>query len=291
MTVESQRCAKCDGDRYRIEVAGSHATAVRCDCSSVCPDCHGSGVRYVEKGGATFAAACDCVALDRRIATYNAATIPAKFAGRFIEDIEELDREGTQKRAKYALLEHRDRFAPGERGFLLWGNPGVGKTHMLCGLIAYLALERGLSCRYVDFMQLIYDLKQGFSQNRWESEVVGPLLAVDVLVIDELGKGRNSEWELSILDELISARYNARKTIHCTSNYAPEAAAGPAPALSSLADGGPGIAASLQERLGERIFSRLCEMCRFQEVRGEDYRRRVVRKAAPRKTGTKDTGR
>jgi len=221
------------------------------------------------------------VGLDRRIAAFNAACVPAKFCGRWIDDIEELDR--TQKEAKFALLKHRDAYANGERGFLLWGTPGVGKTHMLCGLISYLALQRGLSCRYVDFMQLLFDLKQGFSENRWESELVSPLIAVDVLVIDELGKGRNSEWELSILDELISARYNAQKTIHCTSNYPPEPASGASlQPLSGTSEGGFVVPSSLRERLGERIFSRLSEMCNFREIRGDDYRRRTVRKTVPR---------
>lgn len=235
-----------------------------------------------EEGDLSFASPCDCTLLDRRVALYNAAAIPARFSGKWIEDIEELDR--SQKELKYALLKHRDTFTPGDRGFLIWGASGVGKTHAVCGLLAYLTLEHAVSCRYVDFMQLLYDLKQAYAQNRWESDLVSPLLAVDVLVIDELGKGRNTEWELSILDELISARYNAHKTLHCTSNYPPEQTA--PPGESPSVDGGLRLPGSLQERLGERIYSRLHEMCRFVQVSGEDYRRRAGKRPVRRSGGT-----
>ncbi len=100
---------------------------------------------------------------------------------------------------------------------------------------------------------------------------VAPLVVkVEVLAIDELGKGRNTEFEGTIVDELVSRRYNAGKPILGTTNYEPEAARGlAAPNLAG------GAAPSLPDRVGPRVYSRLEEMCDFVEVPGEDFRTKL----------------
>ncbi|MBM4372946.1 MAG: hypothetical protein FJ098_14930, partial [Deltaproteobacteria bacterium] len=91
-----------------------------------------------------------------------------------------------------------------------------------------------------------------------DGDLIQPLLSCSFLVVDELGKGRNTEWENGVVDELISARYNAGRTTLFTSNHPPEG-------------GPPGD--SLGERLGERILSRLWELCTVHRMEGEDFRR------------------
>ncbi len=269
----STDCRMCEGSLYRIDASGTFAAATRCECASPCAQCGGASVVVSFDGESSFAEPCGCTALERRIRLYNEACLPSKFANKWIEDLD--DRDHTQKEAKYALLAHQDSFDRSGRGFLLWGKPGVGKTHLLCGLVGYLTLEMGVSARYVDFMQLLYDLKKAYSEGKWDSDLVFPLLEVDVLVIDELGKGKNSDWELTILDELISARYNSRKTIHCTTNYSPD---GTETGVAPVVEGGLRLPTSLRERLGDRIFSRLNEMCQFFLVDGEDFRRKAQRR-------------
>jgi len=263
-------CSRCEGSLYYITREGEFATAARCTCRDRCPDCAGHRVVTSLQDGLLTASPCKCRELDTRILLYNRARIPARFANTWIEDFD--DSHASQKEMKYALLKHRDTFTPGEPGLLLWGEPGVGKTHLLCGLVGYLAIERGLSCRFIDIMRLIMDLKKAYAEGRWDSEVISPLLEVDVLVIDELGKGKNSEFELDILDQLISSRYNAGRTIHCTSNYRLES--GP-PGVDGTGQGHPGaLPTNLRARIGDRIFSRLHEMCRLFHLEGEDYRKR-----------------
>lgn len=273
--ADLEGCAACEGSLYRIEADGEEARARRCKCVQPCPSCSDSGMSVTEVNGDRVASPCGCRNLELRIQVYNSARIPGKFAGRWIDDLEDTHR--SQRDVKYALLKHRDNYGPGDPGFLLWGEPGIGKTHLMCGLLAYLTLERGISGRYIDIMQLMMELKRAWAQGGWESDVISPLLAADVLVIDELGKGRNSDFELAILDQLISSRYNAGRTLHCTSNYLPEGE-----------DDGPGQQGgksdmhlpptNLKDRVGERIFSRLNEMCRFVHIQGVDYRRKKQRR-------------
>jgi DNA replication protein DnaC len=268
-------CAVCEGSLYRIVADGEEARAMRCACVQPCPSCSDCGMSVTDVDGDRIASPCGCRNLDLRIQLYNNARIPGKFAGRWIDDLE--DTHKSQREVKYALLKHRDSYSPGDPGFLLWGEPGIGKTHLMCGLLAYLTLERGISGRYIDIMQLMMELKRAWAQGGWESDVISPLLAAHVLVIDELGKGRNSDFELAILDQLISSRYNAGRTLHCTSNYLPEGeedAHGQQAGKSEMHL----PPTNLKDRVGERIFSRLNEMCRFVRVQGTDYRRRKQRR-------------
>ena len=118
--------------------------------------------------------------------------------------------------------------------------------------------------------------RAGFSTKTSTTAILDPLLDVEVLAIDELGKGRCTDWELAVVDELISRRYNAMATILATTHYAPKLgrrrpmdAAMVGPANLSVSSGSQ---YTLAERIGERVFSRLMEMAELQEVHGHDYR-------------------
>jgi DNA replication protein DnaC len=102
--------------------------------------------------------------------------------------------------------------------------------------------------------------------------LIEPYLNSRVLIIDELAKGRNNEWEQTILDQFISSRYNgADKITLFTTNYNDQVA------LPSDINGR--ITSfhqqSLAEKVGERIFSRLTQMCDFIKMDGEDYRTKI----------------
>ena len=93
---------------------------------------------------------------------------------------------------------------------------------------------------------------------------------MDLLAIDELGRGRCTEWELGVLDTLISKRYNGMKQVLGTTNYGTGKATGQsAPNLSQ-----PTNQPTLADRVGSRVYSRLREVCRFVPVAGADYRER-----------------
>jgi DNA replication protein DnaC len=116
---------------------------------------------------------------------------------------------------------------------------------------------------FKDFFYLLSELKQAYSEGTGENQVIMPLIETEVLVIDELGKGRSNEWELNILDQLISKRYNASKKTLITTNYVTYDVAKELGEEHEI----------LEVRIGERIASRLYEMCEFMYLEGRDYRK------------------
>jgi len=165
------------------------------------------------------------------------------------------------------------------------GPVGVGKTHLAVGIIKKLTLEKGVSCKFVDFFHLLADIKEGYSGGKSDKEIIEPFVKAPVLVVDELGKGRNNEWESNILDQIISSRYNNSNELVTiiTTNYTTRRDStlsvtrtrATKNLLVSTKDKNyekEVLQETLQERVGERIFSRLVELCRIIEIEGKDFR-------------------
>lgn len=273
-------CDVCDSRRYVIEPAGDESVARRCaSCFDECPACEGEGFEYYEDDkGYEYVKPCSvCGSLDARISAFNGAHIPRKYANssRF-EDFRRLDDRGRPignlKEVHLRLYNFATAFTPGDQGFLLWGDVGTGKTHLLATVARYLTIDKGISTRFIEFSHLLSALRQQFDMGRGEGAVLGPLTSVPVLAIDELGKGRNNDWQLSIIDELISKRYNSGLTTLFTTNYPIEAAK-----MGADADRAEmrrkATLETLRERVGERIYSRLHEMSDFIEIDSPDFRK------------------
>ncbi len=265
--VPQAGCDECNWSGYVIDDSGSNARAGFCDCIKECPHCGGSGNILSEKeNGYSYIAPChSCGVIRRNVKLYNIAQIPAKYSHVVQVDAGlELTRMNSslQRALKYAKEEFVKKY-PTKDGFLLMGPSGLGKTHLAVGTISELTLKHGVKCMFKDFFYLLSELKQAYSEGTPENAVILPLIETDVLVIDELGKGRSNEWELNILDQLISKRYNASKKTLITTNYV----------TYDLAKEIGDKQEILEVRVGERIASRLHEMCEFLYLQGRDYRK------------------
>ncbi len=278
----NEPCERCHEKRYTIGRRGDQAFAERCrSCFDVCPACHGEEFTYVtDERGYSFVQRCRmCGTLDHRIEAFNEARIPARYnhLTAAIEHFQTTDAAGKPignlQQVKLRLHRWVTGFGPGEKGFLLCGAVGTGKTHLLAAVIRHLTLEKGIASRFIEFTHLLSEIREQFDQGRGESQILGPLSEVPVLAIDELGKGRNNAWQLSIIDEIISKRYNRELTTLFTTNY-PLAAHGAAK-LDPNADDfrHQAVQESLRERIGERIYSRLHEMSTFIELDAPDFRK------------------
>jgi DNA replication protein DnaC len=269
-----------------VRAEGQIAQATACLCIPDCARCNDTGRVEVAVDGGLRVGRCRCRMVHDRVLLFNAARIPGRYAAAdlasFSAGAQRIHKEWQAGTGRYdrmpqmesfmAVMQWMSAFDPGResRGLVLHGAVGRGKTHLLVATLRSLALERGARVRFIEFSRLLGILREGFSQNRSGANVMAELVDVPVLGIDELGKGRLTDWELSVIDELISRRYNAMKTTLGTTNYAPEAPTGALHTNLAAPEGAP--KQTLGDRIGERAWSRLAEMADFVEVGGEDYR-------------------
>ena len=271
-------CKRCKDAGYRVlKIKGHPARAQRCDCQAACPRCGESGYVLVPTGATSIAQPCACRHLDERLRLYNDARVPATVARATFENFKTFDPDQIAAKAAAEEFARKFRSERDTRGLLFYGTPGAGKTHLLGAIIKYLTLEKGIACRYVEFMLLLSDIRAGFSSNRGHLEILRPLVQVPVLVIDELGKERGTEWERSMLDELISRRYNAGLTTLFATNYFLEPrriADDPGRTVKTRSAEFQREAESmtLGQRVGDRVFSRLNEMCMLYRIEARDFR-------------------
>ena len=256
-------CTLCGGAGYVVDqVVGVAAKAHRCTCQTACSRCGGTGYVMVQSGPGRVAQACSCRHLDQRIATFNAAAIPAAVAKASFDTFRPWSQSQSKAKSACENFAHQARSDQASRGVLLHGKPGCGKTHLLAATLRWLALEKGISCRYVEFMLLLSDIRAGFGSNRGHMEILGPLASVPVLAIDEL----------------ISRRYNAGLTTVFATNYPRDPQPVPVPTGGKIHTASKDFQRdaehmSLEERVGQRIYSRLNEMCDFVAIDGPDKRK------------------
>ncbi|MDH5752471.1 MAG: ATP-binding protein [Deltaproteobacteria bacterium] len=269
----NRECGKCRGEKVLITASSAGSEAKVCECARQCAVCRGS--RYLlekDELGREMARMCECEKRRVRARLYTDAGVPGKYAQARLSD-RFRDRHNQDAFNSFRLLA-RD-YHKGQKGIVLMGPPGVGKTWLVAGFIYELIFLHGVPVMFRDFFHLLNDLKSGYSQGTPESELIDPLVGVEVLVVDELGKGRNTTWEQNILDVIISQRYNSHKTTIFTTNYTDSPKTTLAERVrprDGASDGDITIRDTLAERIGPRIHSRLKEMCDLVKIFGPDRR-------------------
>ena len=270
--VASETCTQCRGSHYLLTNHRGFVQGELCACFK-CPECEGRGHVFIEdETGISSLRECVCARLVHRLKKVGEAGIPGKFAAAHFGTYHGI--HDSQKFAKRQAEDFVKEFGTSQQGLLFMGRPGLGKTHLAVSVIKSLILEKGAECKFVDFFQLLSDIRNGYSQDLSEQAIINPYVAAPVLVIDELAKGRNTEWELTMLDQIISSRYNAAdKFTLFTTNYSDQAPPSKSGDTHKEFSSGSVLAEeTLQDKVGERIYSRLVEMCRFIKLEGMDYR-------------------
>lgn len=225
----------------------------------VCSFCFGSGMEVVPGKGARR---CRCRMQDARATLLEAARIPCRYEECSLANYQPAANNGSQLRAfNYAYRLVRE-YPSVDRGLLLMGPCGVGKTHLSVAILRELIEKKGVPCLFYEFGTLLKEIQNSYNPVSQTSEltVLAPVVEAEVLVLDELGATKPTDWMRDTMMQVINTRYNDRRLTIFTTNYVDER--------------GRSSEETLEDRIGARLRSRLYEMCRTIIIDGEDYRRR-----------------
>src|SRR3989441_9323920 len=236
--------------------------------AEVCSVCGGTGWKF--SGPDRRVVRCDCRLKSRAEALLAAARIPKRYEHCELSNYEFDGPHRNLASARMAACKFVEEYPLDNTGLLLIGSIGVGKTHLAVGTIKELILGKGIACLFYDYRELLKEIQNCYNDSvkATELDVLRRVFETEVLVLDELGAVKPTEWVWDTVSLILNTRYNDNRTTIITTNFDNK----PAGALA-----GPRGAAreeTLGDRVGERMRSRLNEMCRIIKMDGEDFRQK-----------------
>jgi DNA replication protein DnaC len=224
-----------------------------------CATCNGSGWKLVEQGGRSAVARCDCwreTLVDKLMTD---AHIQRRYQHCDLERFKTYE-NATLVDAVARARSLAERFPVVSKGLFFIGPTGVGKTHLAVATLKQVIQKKSAHGLFYDTRELLRVIRETFDPvvRSTEREVLKPVIAAELLVLDDLGAERTTEWVDETLNYIVNTRYLERRLTIFTSNY--------------LDVEDPTELNSLRVRVGFRMYSRLHEMCEFIHMEGADFR-------------------
>ena len=247
---------------------------------TTCPICGGTGWRAVVGSKERAVVRCECRVKSRADRLLAGAKIPTRYEhcelGTFKYDPENAE-DGKLGAARLAAGRFVEEYPIEKTGLLFVGTVGVGKTHLAVGIIQALIRDKGVPCLFCDYRELLKSIQNSYnaSVQATEMEILRPVFDAEVLVLDELGAVRSTEWVFDTVNYILNSRYNENKTTIITTNFPDKPEQESLDDSVSISQSAAAKAArreTLGDRIGERMRSRLHEMCKKVEIEGRDYR-------------------
>jgi len=241
--------------------------------TSPCEACGGTGFLIVQRDERDFAEPCACrrPAAARGEGFLTACRIPPRYEHCSLESFT------AGNPSLSAALEKAMRYCNGYPylgpadeglGLLFTGDNGVGKTHLAVAVLRELATAKGARGEFWDFHELIREIKNSYNPETrtTELQVLAPVVETDVLLLDDLGAWKMTDWMNDTLFFILNSRYMAKRATLITTNFQdvdPKT-------LRRMDPNAP--KEFLLDRIGPRLRSRLMEMCLLIKMHGDDHR-------------------
>jgi len=223
-----------------------------------CPICNDTHWKSIEVDGVERVVRCDCWRDSLIGRLLDAARIPPRFVRTELEMyLPDTDSQRVAlKKAKHFV----DTFPVVDKGLLFYGPFGVGKTHLAVGILKAVIRRTGAKGYFFETPDLLRQVRNTYNSRVDETEmgILKPIIDADILVLDDLGTEKTSEWVQETLGLLVNSRYNTRRPTILTSNL-----------HDPMESDDPN---SFMFQIGARTRSRLLEMCEWVEILGTDIR-------------------
>ena len=155
------------------------------------------------------------------------AGLPEMYLETGWNDYNGLTRYTKPKNAGRAYAQDFQQIVEQGSNLLLLGNPGTGKTMMGCIILRLVMTNLGATGKYMTQARLVSRIKTTMDSDRrseTEEQVYSELASVDLLFLDEVGRGSASDWEKSCIFRVIDERYQRRcKPTILASNFTEKA--------------------------------------------------------------------
>lgn len=240
-----------------------------------CERCGGTRFEIVSREGREYAQRCACQTAASRAtgdALLAGCRIPPRYEHCAFENF-----EAGGSSSLTAALEKCVRYCAGYPyvgptdeglGLLFTGNSGVGKTHLAVAVLRDLVVGKGVRAQFWDFHSLIREIRHSYNDETktTELEVLAPVVETDLLLLDDLGAWKMTDWMNDTLFYILNGRYLGKRATIITTNFQD------APPEAVRSDSTARLREYLVERIGQPLRSRLMEMSLVVSMTANDYR-------------------